>query len=142
MKTALRIVLLICVGNCCLRLEGSEKNTKAWYEKLTVAKDPRTKFVLFSWAGTDGSYRFALIPNNDDRRQYGFLNKFDRRRTPSITLEELRLQLARLPADSLVTWTRYKPNGIGYPNQKIVHRIKKWCAGLHLDLQFNEPIDE
>lgn len=140
MNSALRVLLIIWLGNCCLSLEGSEKNTKAWYDNLPVAKDLRAKFVLFSWAGNDGSYRFALIPDNGDEGR--FLNRFDRHRTPSITLEELRLRLARLPTDSLVTWTRYKPNGIGYPNQKIIQRIKKWCAGLHLDLQFNEPINE
>jgi hypothetical protein len=139
MMRVLRIVVLVWIVSGCLSIEAREKKKPLSFEDVPVAVDPRIKFVIFSWAGNDGSYRFALIPDKGDQG-HRFLNRFDRQRTPSITLEELQVQLARIPAGSLVTWTKDKGARISYPDRKILQRIKKRCSRLHLDLQFSEPI--
>jgi hypothetical protein len=141
--TALKIALILWIGGCCLGLGKNEKiDTKQWYEKLPVVEDLRQKFVLFSWIGTDGSYRFALIPNKNGKQGYRFLNRFDRRRTQGVTLEALQRELGTLAAGSLVTWIKDSPNKIEYPDRRVIQTIKKRCARLHLDMAFNEIMHE
>jgi hypothetical protein len=141
-RTVFRILLLISLGACCASLEAKESKKAKWYEDLPTTRDVRSKFALFSWLARDGSYRFAVIQNNNQQGRYRFLNRFDRRHTPSISLDELQRHLSTLPPASLVDWTKDVPNRIVYPDHTIIRKVKTICARLHLDLYFSEVMHE
>lgn len=109
------------------------------YWKLPVTRDFRTKFVLFSWIGREGSYRFALIRNGGDGNQdHRFIDKFIPSQTTGITVSELEHRLAEIPRNSLVTWMKDEPHRLQYADELSRRKIMKMASRLHLDLQFNE----
>jgi hypothetical protein len=107
------------------------------YMGIPITKDPRPKFVLFSWRGKDSAYRFALMPNTR-KKLHSFLDEFRPNRPGILRLEDLERELAKLPKRSLVTWMKDEPHAVTYPEQSVVRKVKKFATRMQLDLQFNE----
>lgn len=107
------------------------------YMGIPITKDPRPKFVLFSWRGKDSAYRFAVITNTREKL-HRFLDDFRSNRPGILRLEDLERELAKLPKRSLVTWIKDKPHAVIYPEQSVVRKVQKMAGRMQLDLQFNE----
>ena len=109
--------------------------------KLPVMRDPRPQFVLFSWAATDGSFRFALIRDPElGGRRNDFLDAFDHpaARPHGLDLSSLEHALSQIPKTSVVEWWVEDTRHLSLPSPDIVQRIRQWAARRHLDLHVTD----
>lgn len=133
----IRLVLLLALS-CGVALGGKiDERDPDWFMKLPVYRDLRAKFVLFSWRAQNDLRRFALISDRDGTQEHRFIDKFDARHTPGMSILELEERLAKLPRACVVSWMRDKPHKLDHANQEIVHRLKKLARRLKIDLQLD-----
>jgi len=117
---------------------GTSRASEASRRSLPVTHDLRSKYALFSWMGTNGTRRFALLANNTGSEEHRFIDSFDARRTPGLDIRRLEYQLAKLPPHCLVGWMKDRPHKLDHADPATVRRLKKFTAQFYVDLQFNE----
>lgn len=111
------------------------------FMKLPVIVDSRPAFVLFSWRGTDDSFRFALVHDQEQGvRRNEFLDRFTDRRTRPIGLDFAALEqaLSRLPKTSVIEWWVAPTRHLTLPSRATVQRIRRVTAERHFDLRFTD----
>ena len=131
----LMLVALVACGLICTAEAADRKRSSA---NIPVTIDLRPRFVLLSWTGMDGSYRFALVRDKNGLGLNRFLERFDRGNRTSTTLDGLERDFVKLPRPSLIEWYEDKSRHMSYPSKTVIRNIKDLAACLHLDLQFND----
>ena len=130
-------VLLLALS-CGVALGGKiDQKDPEWFMKLPVTRDLRPRFVLFSWTAQNDLRQFALISDRDGTQEHRFIDKFNARHTPGMSIRELEGKLAKLPKGCLISWMGDEPHKLDHANQQVVRRLKKFVERLEVDLQLN-----
>ena len=101
----------------------------------TDAGGPMKGYELYSWQDS-GQWHFAVLPGTNRDKT------IEEIRAPATSVKEenaLEAIIRTLPSGQFVTWWGAGRDGLGYPPEGVIERVKQLCAERGLQLSVPSP---